>query len=129
MYLLGVVEGEEMVSVLGGVDAVLVVEAGFPKRLGFSLLPRFGIFGDHLIIFVKGGIVLVRRCRYPWLIFVGRIGEDKASDFACFRTDEADRETRLEENVFDSSKVVVLWLADNGVEGLNVGFKFCGYVR
>ena len=61
MYLLGVVEGEEMVSVLGGVDAVLVVEAGFPKRLGFSLLPRFGIFGDLWIVFIEGSVVLVER--------------------------------------------------------------------
>ena len=46
MYLLKGMDDEETASVLGGADAVLVVEAVFTKRLEFLLLPRFGIFGD-----------------------------------------------------------------------------------
>ena len=65
MYLLEGVEDEDMASVLGGVNAVLAFEAGVPKRLEFFFLPRFSIFGDFWIVFVKGGIVLVKRFRYP----------------------------------------------------------------
>ena len=129
MYLLKGVEDEETASVLSGADAVLVFEAGVSKRLDFSFLTHFGIFGDRWILFVKGGIVLFERCRYPKLIFEGRIREKEAGDFACFRASKTDLETRLEENFFDSLKVVVLWLADDGGEGLNGGFVVCGDVR
>ena len=129
MYLLEGVEDKEMLSVIGGVDAVLVVEAGFPKCLEFLLLPHFGIFGDRWIVFVEGGLVLVERLRCPWLMFVGCIGEDKACDFACFRTGEANLETRLKEDFINSSKAVVLWLANDGVEGLDGGFPFCGDIH
>ena len=61
MYLLEVVEYEETSSVLVGADAVLVLEASVIKSLEFLLLPRFGIFGDRWIIFVEGGVVLVKR--------------------------------------------------------------------
>ena len=129
MYLFKGVEDEETASVLGGADTVLVVETDFPKRLEFLLIPRFGIFGDLWIIFIEGGVVLVEKLRHPWLIFLGCIGEDKASGFTCFRTGEADLETRLKEEFLDSSKVVVLWLANEGVEGLDGGFIFCGDVH
>ena len=84
MYLLEGVEDEETASVIGGADAVLVFEAGVPRRLNFLLLPRFGIFGDRWIVFVEGGIFLVERLHYPWLIFVRRIREDEAGEFVCF---------------------------------------------
>ena len=84
MYLVEGVEDGKTASVLGGADKVLVFKAGVSKCLEFSLLPRFGIFGDHWIVSVKGSIVLIEQCHYPWSIFVGRIGEDETDDFACF---------------------------------------------
>ena len=65
MYLVEGVEDGKTASVLGGADKVLVFKAGVSKCLEFSLLPLFGIFGDFWIVFVKGGIVLVKRFRYP----------------------------------------------------------------
>ena len=59
MYLLEGVEDEETASVVGGTYVVLIVEAGFPKSLEFSLLPRFGIFGDRCIVLFEGSGVLV----------------------------------------------------------------------
>ena len=59
MYLLEGVEDEETASGVGGTYAVLIVEAGFPKRMEFSLLPRFGIFGDRWIVLFEGSGVLV----------------------------------------------------------------------
>ena len=88
---------EETPFVLGGVDEVLVVEAGVPKRLELPLFPRFGISGDRWVVFVEGGIVLVERSCYSWLVLVGRVGEYEAGEFSSFRSGEADRETRLEE--------------------------------
>ena len=46
VYLLEGAEDEETTSVLSGVDAVLIVEAGVPQRLELSLLPRFGVSCD-----------------------------------------------------------------------------------
>ena len=46
MCLLEGVEDEETASVLGGADAVLVLEAGVPKLLDILLISHFGIFGD-----------------------------------------------------------------------------------
>ena len=129
MCLLEGMEDEDTESMLVGVYAVLVIEAGVTKRLDLSLFPQFGLSGDLWVTFVDGGIVLVERCRYPQLILVGHVWEYKDGDFDGFRTGELNQEKRLEENFSDSSEVVVLWLADNGGEGLNVGFKFCGYVR
>ena len=47
VYLLKGVKGEDTESVLGGVDAVLVVKEGVPKRLDIPLIPRFGLSGDQ----------------------------------------------------------------------------------
>ena len=126
--LLEDVDNEEPASVLGGMDAVLVVKAGVPERLDFSLFPRFGVSDDQWIVFVEGIIVLVEQCRYPRLILVDHIRENKTGDFYGFRTGKADQETRLEEDFLDSSKVVVLWLADDWGESLNGGLGFGGYV-
>ena len=65
MYLLKGVKDEETESVLRGVDEVLVVEEGIPKRLELPLIPRFGLSCDRWFVFVKGGMVLVKRGRYP----------------------------------------------------------------
>ena len=73
MDLLEGVENEEPTSMIGGADAVLVVKAGVPERLDFSLSPRFGVSGNQWTVFVEGIIVLVERCRYPRLILVDRI--------------------------------------------------------
>ena len=86
---------EETASVLGGADAVLVIEEGVPKRLELLLLTCFGLYGDIWVVFVKGGIFLIERCRYPRLVLVGRVGEYKAGEFSGFRTFKADQETRL----------------------------------
>ena len=129
MCLLEGVEDEETASVLGGVYTVLVIKVGVPKRLEFALFPHFGLSGDRWVICFEGGIVLVERSHYPQLIIVGRVMEYDTSDFDGFRTGEADRETRLGEDFFDSLKVVVLWLAGNGSEGLDGSFEFCGNVR
>ena len=59
MDLLEGVEHEEPASMLGGADEVLVIKAGVPKRLEFSLLSRFGIFGCLRTVLVEGGIFLV----------------------------------------------------------------------
>ena len=59
MYLLKGVEDEETASVLRGADAVLVFEAGVSKRLDFSFLTHFGIFGDRWIVLFEGSGVLV----------------------------------------------------------------------
>ena len=59
VYLLEDVKDEETAYILGGADAVFVVEVSVPKRLELPLLPRFGLSGDHLVVFVEGGIVLV----------------------------------------------------------------------
>ena len=64
---------EEMSSVIGGTDAVLVVKGGVPKRLELSLFQCFGLSGDQRVIFVKGGIILVGGSRYPRLVLVGRV--------------------------------------------------------
>ena len=45
---------------LCGADAVLIVEADVPKRLELSLLPRFGLSCDQWVVFVEGGVVLVK---------------------------------------------------------------------
>ena len=74
VYLLKGVKDEETASVLGGADAVLVVKAGVPKRLELPLLPRFGLYGDQWVVFVKGGyppcrsrsLTLVGSCRPRW---------------------------------------------------------------
>ena len=128
VYLLKGVEDEETASVLGGVYTVLVIKVGVPKRLEFALFPHFGLSGDRWVICFEGGIVLVERSHYPQLIIVGRVMEYDTSDFDGFRTGEADRETRLEEDFSDSSEVVVLQLADNGGEGLDGGFVFGGNI-
>ena len=106
----------------------MVIEAGVTELLEFLLLPCFSFSGDQCIVFFEGGIILVKQCRYPRLILVGRIGEDEAGDFSGFRTGEADRETGLEEDFSDSSKVVVLCLAGDGGEGLDGSFEFGGDV-
>ena len=90
-------DDEETASVLGGAYAVLVIEAGVPKCPEVSLFPCFGLSSDHWVVFVKGGIVLVKQCRYLRFILVGRGGEYKTVEFDGFRVGEVDRETRLEE--------------------------------
>ena len=57
--LLEGVGGEEPTAVLGGADAVLVIEADVPERLEFLMLPRFGISGYIWIVFIEGVIVLI----------------------------------------------------------------------
>ena len=84
MYLLEGVKDEETATVLGGADAVLVVKAGFPKRLELLLLPRLSLSGDQWVVFFKRGIVLVERSYYPWLVLVGCFGEYEAGDFSSF---------------------------------------------
>ena len=73
VYLLKGVKDEETASVLGGVDAVFVVESDVPKCLELLLFPRFGLSGDHWVVFVEGGIIFVERIRYPRLVLVGRV--------------------------------------------------------
>ena len=67
------VKDEETVSVLHGAYAVLIFEAGIPKRLEISLLPRFGLSRDRWVVFVKGVVVLIKQDRYPGLVLVGRV--------------------------------------------------------
>ena len=95
MYLLKRMKDEDTASVLGGADAVLVIEVGVPKHLELLLLTCFGLYGDSWAVFVKGGIFLIKRCRFPRLVLVGSVGEYKAGDFSGFRTFKADQETRL----------------------------------
>ena len=54
-------DDEETAYVLGGAYAVLVIEAGVPKRLDLSLLPCFGLSSDCWVGFFEGGIVLVEQ--------------------------------------------------------------------
>ena len=128
MYLLKVVKDEETSSVLCGVDVVLVVNAGVPKRLDLSLLPRFGLSHDQWVIFVEGCVVLVERGRYPWLVLEGRIRKYEAGDFSSFRASKTNQETCLQEEFSNSLEVVVLRLANNWGEGLDGGFESGGDV-
>ena len=93
--------------VLGGADKLLVVKSGVPKQLGLMLLPRFRLSGDQWVVFFEGGIVLVKRSRYPWLVFVDHIGEYKAGYFAIFQYSRADRDTRPEEEFLYFLEVIV----------------------
>ena len=69
MHFLEGVQDEDTASVLRGVDAVLIVEAGVPKSLELSLLPRVGLSCDQWVVFVEGRVVLVERDRYPgWFL-------------------------------------------------------------
>ena len=77
-------KNEETAYVIRGADAVLVVEAGVPKRLKLLLLQRFGRFCDRWVVFVKGGIVLIKRGHLPWLVLVSRVGKYEAGDFSIF---------------------------------------------
>ena len=113
---------------LRGADTVLVVKVGVPNRLEILLLPHFGLSRDRWVVFVEGGAVLVERGHYPWLVLVGCVGKYEASDFSSFRAGEANRETCLKEDLFYSSEVVVLWLANDWGKGLDGGFKFGGDV-
>ena len=113
---------------LRGADAVLIVEAGVPKRLEISLLPRFGLSHDRWVIFVEGSVVLFEQDLHPGLILVGRVWKDKAGDFYSFRSVEANGETCLEGDLSYSSEVIVLGLANNWSEGLDGGFEFGGNV-
>ena len=54
MYLLKVTKDEDTASMLCGADAVLIVEAGAPKRLELLFLPNFGLSCDQWDVFVKG---------------------------------------------------------------------------
>ena len=65
-------------------DAVLIFKACVPKSLELLLLPRFGLSCDRWVVFVKGGVVLVERGRYPGLVLVGRVSKYEASDFSRF---------------------------------------------
>ena len=89
LHFLEGVQDEETASVLRGSDAVLIVEAGVPKRLDLSLLPRSGLSRDRWFVFIEGGFVLVERDRHPGLVLVSRFGKDEASDFSSFRAVEA----------------------------------------
>ena len=111
VHFLKVVQDEKTASMLSGLDAVLVVEASVPKHLGLSLLPRFGLLRDRWAVLVKVGVVLVERDRHPGLILVGRVGKEEAGDFFRFQAFEANRETCLEEDLSESSEVVILGLA------------------
>ena len=124
MYLLEGVQDEETESLICGADAVSVVNTGAPKRLEFTLIPRFGLSRDRWVVFVEGGIVLVKRGRYPWFVLVGRVRKYEAGDFYSFRYGEADRETFFKEYCPYSSEVVVLWLAKDFGGGLDGGSEF-----
>ena len=62
----------------------MFVKAGVPKRLELLLLPRFGLSRDQWFVFVKRGIVLVKRFRHPWLVLVRHVREYEAGDFYSF---------------------------------------------
>ena len=68
-------------SVLDGVDAVLVDEAGGPQGFIFSLLPRVGFCVDGRVVFVERIFVLVERLGYPQLSEVDVVGKNDAGDF------------------------------------------------
>ena len=65
--LLEGVEDELTASVIGGMDAVLVSEAGGPQGLLFSFLPIFFFRVDGQVILVKRGLVIVKLLGYPRL--------------------------------------------------------------
>ena len=54
MHFLEGLQNENKASMLRGLDAVLIVEAGVPKRQKLSLLPRFGISCDRWVVFIEG---------------------------------------------------------------------------
>ena len=89
MYLLEGVQDEETSSVLRGADAVLVVESCVPKRPKLLLISRFGLSCDQWVVFVKGGIVLVKRGCYSWLVLVGRVRKYEVGDFSRVRAGKA----------------------------------------
>ena len=91
VYLLEGVKDEETASMLGGADVYLVVKVSVPKRLEFPLFPCFSLFGDRWVVFVEGGIVVVKQSRYPRFVLVGRVGEYKAGDFYSCRSGKADQ--------------------------------------
>ena len=91
MYLLKGVYNEETAPMLCGADAVLIVEAGVPKRLELSFLPQFGLSRERWVIFVEGGFFLVERGHYPGLFLVGCVRKYEASDFSSFRAGRANR--------------------------------------
>ena len=84
MHFLGGVHDEKMSSVLSGLDAVLIVGVGVPKCPDLLLIPRFGLSRDRWVVFVEGGVVLVKRDLHPGLILVGRIRKDEAGGFSRF---------------------------------------------
>ena len=76
---------------LRGADAVLIVEAGVPKRLELSFLPQFGLSLDRWVVFVEGGLFLVEQGHYPGLVLVGCVRKYEASEFSSFQAGEANR--------------------------------------
>ena len=120
------VQDEEASSVLCGSDPVLIVEAGVPKRLELLLLPHFGLSRDQWVVFVEGGVVLVKLYCHPGLVLISRAGKDESCDFSIFQAGKANQETCLKEDLSHSSEVVVLRLDDDWGEGLDYGFKFGG---
>ena len=85
------VQDEKTASVLRGLNAVLIVKAGVPKRLELLLLPRFGLSRYRWVVFVEGGVILVEQDRHPGLILVGHVGKDKAGNFSRFRAGKTNR--------------------------------------
>ena len=128
MHFLEGLQDKDTASVLRGSYAVLIVEGVVPKRLELSLLPRFGLSRDRWVIFVEGGVVLVKRDRHPGLVLVSRVRKEEDDEFSSFRAGEANRETCLKEDLSYSLEVVVLWLDDDWGESLDGGFEFGGDV-
>ena len=65
MHFLEGLQDKDTASVLRGSYEVLIVEAVVPKRLELSLLPRFGLSRDRWVIFVEGGVILVKTRSSP----------------------------------------------------------------
>ena len=102
VHLLEGVQDEETASVLCGADTVLIVEAGVPKLLEISLLPRFGLSNDRWVVFVEGGVVLVKQDRHPEMVLVSRVGKERAGEFSSFRAGEENQETCMKEDLLYS---------------------------